>query len=133
MRPDSYTLAPVPGAICHAGGRPVLVGCSPTSFQLELASLKEAQQSSGARHLLLCYMRGKLPADLDLLLSWCKVMQYVWTGQENRYIKSDIKSDFVILQSFVVLTVSCLRSMLYISLLHAAVQFMLGSVCRRRV
>jgi len=90
---NSYTLAPVPGAICHAGGRPVLVGCSPTSFQLELASLKEAQQSSGARHLLLCYMRGKLPADLDLLLSWCKeegitliedcahVMGTLWRGR----------------------------------------------------
>jgi len=68
---NSYTLAPVPGAIRHAGGVPVLVECSSTSFQLDLASLREQQKATGAKHLLLCYMRGKLP-DVDAIIEFCK-------------------------------------------------------------
>jgi len=68
---NSYTLAPVPGAIRHAGGVPVLVDCSSTSFQLDLTSLREQQEATGAKHLLLCYMRGKLP-DVDAVIDFCQ-------------------------------------------------------------
>jgi len=68
---NSYTLAPVPGAIKHAGGVPVLVECSKSSFQLDMDSLREQQEVSGAKHLLLCYMRGKLP-DVEAVIQFCK-------------------------------------------------------------
>jgi len=68
---NSYTLAPVPGAIRHAGGVPALVECSSTSFQLDMTSLREQQKATGAKHLLLCYMRGKLP-DVDAIIEFCK-------------------------------------------------------------
>jgi len=68
---NSYTLTPVPGAILHAGGVPVLVECSEESFQIDLESLKEQQAATGARHLLLCYMRGKLP-DMEGILKFCR-------------------------------------------------------------
>jgi len=68
---NCYTLTPVPGAILHAGGVPVLVECSSESFQIDLESLKEQQAATGARHLLLCYMRGKLP-DMEGILQFCR-------------------------------------------------------------
>ena len=82
---NSYTLTPVPGAILHARGVPVLgpwpsaptivlflaVECSEESFQIDLESLKEQQAATGARHLLLCYMRGKLP-DMEGILKFCR-------------------------------------------------------------
>ena len=85
---NCYTLTPVPGAILHAGGVPVLgasgffqnyispplilsVECSEETFQIDLESLKEQQAASGARHLLLCYMRGKLP-DMEGILQFCR-------------------------------------------------------------
>ena len=33
---------------------------------------REQQKATGAKHLLLCYMRGKLP-DVDSILEFCKV------------------------------------------------------------
>ena len=89
MLTNSYTLTPVPGAILHAGGVPVLgrvldhqqpliniglflaVECSEESFQIDLESLKQQQAATGARHLLLCYMRGKLP-DMEGILKFCR-------------------------------------------------------------
>ena len=86
---NCYTLTPVPGAILHAGGVPVLgasricqklhltsllifsVECSEETFQIDLESLKEQQAATGARHLLLCYMRGKLP-DMEGILQFCR-------------------------------------------------------------
>ena len=47
------------------------VECSAESFQIDLESLKEQQASTGARHLLLCYMRGKLP-DMEGILHFCR-------------------------------------------------------------
>ena len=47
------------------------VECSEESFQLDLESLKEQQSATGARHLLLCYMRGKLP-DMEGILQFCR-------------------------------------------------------------
>jgi len=68
---NSYTLTPVPGAIAHAGGVPIMVECSTTSFQIDIADLRKKQKESGAKHLLLCYMRGKLP-ELDEIFEFCK-------------------------------------------------------------
>ena len=47
------------------------VECSEESFQIDLESLKEQQSATGARHLLLCYMRGKLP-DMEGILKFCR-------------------------------------------------------------
>ena len=47
------------------------VDCSEENFQIDLESLKEQQAATGARHLLLCYMRGKLP-DMDGILHFCR-------------------------------------------------------------
>ena len=45
--------------------------CSSESFQLDLGSLRARQEETGARHLLLCYMRGKLP-DIQGVLDFCR-------------------------------------------------------------
>ena len=66
----------------------VPVECSKSSFQLDMDSLRfwnkilividtnldtrEQQETTGAKHLLLCYMRGKLP-DVEAVIQFCKV------------------------------------------------------------
>ena len=71
LRPDEpvltngFTLAPVPGAIVGAGGRPVLVEIT-EDLVLDLADLEAKIASSGARFLLLSNMRGHL-TDMDRL------------------------------------------------------------------
>ncbi len=62
---NGFTLAPVPGAIVGAGGRPVLVEIT-EDLVLDLADLEAKIGSSGARFLLLSNMRGHL-TDMDRL------------------------------------------------------------------
>lgn len=89
---NSYTLAPVPGAILHAGGTPVLVDCDTNTFQISVESLRAQQSATGAKHLLLTYMRGKLPdmegvlavvkeRDLVLVEDCAHVMGSLWRGR----------------------------------------------------
>ncbi|MCL4120410.1 UNVERIFIED_CONTAM: hypothetical protein GTU68_023948 [Idotea baltica] len=66
---NAFTLAPVPGAIAHAGAQPVFVGITP-EYHIDLADLRRAASASGAKWLLLSYMRGHIP-DLDALMSVC--------------------------------------------------------------
>lgn len=63
---NAYTLAPVPGAIAHAGGEPLLVE-SDEDTVLDLEDLDVKIRHSGARVFLLSHMRGHL-VDMDELM-----------------------------------------------------------------
>ena len=62
---NAFTLAPVPGAVVHAGGSPVFVGVTP-DYRIDLDDLEAAADRSGARVLMLSHMRGHVP-DMDRL------------------------------------------------------------------
>ena len=62
---NGFTLAPVPGAIASAGGKPVLVEIT-EDLVIDLDDLDLKARSTGARFLLLSNMRGHL-ADMDRL------------------------------------------------------------------
>lgn len=67
---NCFTLAPVPGAIAHAGARPVLVDvCDDTTIDLD--DLERKAASSGARTLLLSHMRGHI-CDMERLRTLCE-------------------------------------------------------------
>lgn len=63
---NSFTLAPVPGAIAAVGGRPVLVEIT-GNLVLDLYDLADKARTSGARFLLLSNMRGH-QCDMDRLM-----------------------------------------------------------------
>ena len=56
---NTYTLAPVPGAISNAGGRAIFVEIN-EDLVLDLDDLLQKATSSGARFLLLSHMRGHI-------------------------------------------------------------------------
>lgn len=56
---NAFTLAPVPGAVAHAGGEHVLVEITP-DLTIDLDDLEAKARSSAARHLLLSHMRGHI-------------------------------------------------------------------------
>lgn len=62
---NGFTLAPVPGAITAAGGRPMLVEIT-RDLVIDLEDLERKARTSGARFLLLSNMRGHL-ADMERL------------------------------------------------------------------
>jgi dTDP-4-amino-4,6-dideoxygalactose transaminase len=66
---NGFTLAPVPGAIAGAGGRPVLVEVT-DGLVINLDDLKTKIAASGARVLMLSHMRGHI-ADMDALMGIC--------------------------------------------------------------
>jgi dTDP-4-amino-4,6-dideoxygalactose transaminase len=66
---NGFTLAPVPGAILHAGGRPVLVEIGP-DYVIDCDDLRAKARASGARILLLSHMRGHI-ADMDAVMAAC--------------------------------------------------------------
>ncbi len=66
---NGYTLAPVPGAIAGASGRPVLVEVT-EDHVIDLHDLKAKIASSGARVLMLSHMRGHI-VDMDALMELC--------------------------------------------------------------
>ena len=66
---NGFTLAPVPGAIVHAGGRPVLVEIG-ADYVIDCEDLRRKARASGARILLLSHMRGHI-ADMDEVLRAC--------------------------------------------------------------
>ena len=65
---NAFTLAPVPGAIEHAGGAPVFVECR-DDYSIDLDDLAE-KASGPARVLLLSHMRGHI-ADMAAILEIC--------------------------------------------------------------
>lgn len=64
---NAFTLAPVPGAVAHAGAEHVLVDITP-DLTIDLADLERKAASSGARVLLLSHMRGH-SADMGALMA----------------------------------------------------------------
>ncbi len=88
---NCFTLAPVPGAIAHAGARPVLVDVT-DDFTIDLEDLERKAASSGARTLLLSHMRGHI-CDMNALMAVCRrhgvqliedcahTMGAAWAGQ----------------------------------------------------
>lgn len=67
---NCFTLAPVPGAIAHAGGRPVLVDVT-DDYTIDLADLERKATQSGAKTLLLSHMRGHI-CDMHALGAICR-------------------------------------------------------------
>jgi dTDP-4-amino-4,6-dideoxygalactose transaminase len=66
---NAFTLAPVPGAVAHAGAQHVLVEVTP-DLVIDLDDLARKARASGARHLLLSHMRGHI-ADMTRLMALC--------------------------------------------------------------
>ena len=66
---NCFTLAPVPGAIAHAGARPVLVDVT-DDYTIDLGDLEDKARASGARTLLLSHMRGHI-CDMERLSDIC--------------------------------------------------------------
>jgi dTDP-4-amino-4,6-dideoxygalactose transaminase len=66
---NGFTLAPVPGAIVHAGARPVLVEIG-ADYVIDCEDLRRKARASGARILLLSHMRGHI-ADMDAVTAAC--------------------------------------------------------------
>jgi dTDP-4-amino-4,6-dideoxygalactose transaminase len=56
---NAFTLAPVPGAIAHAGAEHVLVEITP-DLTMDIADFEAKARASGAKHLLLSHMRGHI-------------------------------------------------------------------------
>ncbi len=67
---NAFTLAPVPGAIAHAGGKPVLVDIN-DRYVVDLEDLERKAAESGARFFMLSYMRGHIP-DMDAVMEICR-------------------------------------------------------------
>ncbi len=67
---NCFTLAPVPGAIAHAGARPVLVDVT-EDFTIDLDDLAHKAATSGAKTLLLSHMRGHI-GDMQSLIALCQ-------------------------------------------------------------
>eukprot|EP00930_Biecheleria_cincta_P072881 TRINITY_DN60222_c0_g1_i1.p1 TRINITY_DN60222_c0_g1~~TRINITY_DN60222_c0_g1_i1.p1 ORF type:complete len:533 (-),score=56.45 TRINITY_DN60222_c0_g1_i1:46-1644(-) len=65
---NSWTLAPVPGAIVHANAVPIFVKTDASGLCIDLEDLERKALESGAKYLLLSYMRGHVP-DMDRLLA----------------------------------------------------------------
>ena len=66
---NCFTLAPVPGALAHAGARPVLVDVC-DDYTIDLDDLARKARSSGAKTLLLSHMRGHI-CDMERLNEVC--------------------------------------------------------------
>jgi dTDP-4-amino-4,6-dideoxygalactose transaminase len=66
---NAFTLAPVPGAIVAAGGRPVFVEITP-DLVIDFGDMEAKASATGARLLLLSHMRGHV-CDMDALMALC--------------------------------------------------------------
>jgi len=90
---NGFTLAPVPGAIDNAGGKPVLVEID-DNYCVDLAHLEKMMHSSKARFFLMSHMRGHI-ADMDVVVTLCEkydvaliedcahTMGAYWNGQRS--------------------------------------------------
>ncbi len=66
---SSFTLAPVPGAIAHAGAQPVLVETQ-SDYTTDLVDLSVKIMSSGAKVFLISHMRGHI-TDMQAVRTVC--------------------------------------------------------------
>jgi dTDP-4-amino-4,6-dideoxygalactose transaminase len=67
---NCFTLAPVPGAIAHAGAKPVLIDVT-DDYLIDLVDLERKAIATGARTLLLSHMRGHI-CDMNALREICE-------------------------------------------------------------
>jgi len=67
---NAFTLAPVPGAVEHAGAKPVFVECG-RDFCVDLDDLERQAEASRARYFLMSHMRGHI-ADMDRTVEICR-------------------------------------------------------------
>jgi len=67
---NAFTLAPVPGAIDNAGGKPVLVEID-RNYCVDLDHLETKMRESKARFFMLSHMRGHI-ADMDAVAALCQ-------------------------------------------------------------
>ncbi len=67
---NSFTLAPVPGAIAHVGAQPVLLETRPDDYTTDLDDLALKLATSGAKVFLLSHMRGHI-TDLQAVRGLC--------------------------------------------------------------
>lgn len=72
---NAFTLAPVPGAVDHAGACPVLVDIT-EDFVIDLSDLERKASTSGANVLLLSHMRGHI-ADMDAVVVLCEKLDLI--------------------------------------------------------
>jgi dTDP-4-amino-4,6-dideoxygalactose transaminase len=68
---NAFTLAPVPGAVEHAGAQPVFIDIN-DHYEIDLADLDKKAASSGAHVLLLSHMRGHI-CDMNALMAICNL------------------------------------------------------------
>ncbi len=66
---NAFTLAPVPGAISHAGAEPVFVDITERTV-VDVDDLDRKAAATGARYFMLSYMRGHIP-DMDAVMEVC--------------------------------------------------------------
>ncbi len=66
---NSYTLAPVPGAIENAGGTIVLVETA-DDYTIDLADLEAKATATGAKFFMLSHMRGHI-GNMDAIMDIC--------------------------------------------------------------
>ena len=66
---NAFTLAPVPGAIHNAGGKPVLVETQ-ADLTIDLDDLQDKAKRTSARLLMLSHMRGHI-TDMDKIVDIC--------------------------------------------------------------
>ncbi len=64
---NAFTLAPVPGAVHHAGARPMFVEIN-ANYHIDVEDLARKAAVSDAKVLLLSYMRGHIP-DMDRVMA----------------------------------------------------------------
>ena len=69
---NAFTLAPVPGAIAAAGGRPIFIEVT-QDLVIDFADLQAKARSTGARFLMLSHMRGHL-CDMTALMALCDAL-----------------------------------------------------------
>ena len=67
---NAFTLAPVPGAIDNAGGKPVFVEID-ENYCVDLEHLENMMKKSRARFFMISHMRGHI-ADMDAVVNLCE-------------------------------------------------------------
>jgi len=67
---NAYTLAPVPGAIYAAGGKPLFVEIE-DDWRIDLDDLSKKAETSDAKFLMLSHMRGHI-AHMETIVSICE-------------------------------------------------------------
>ncbi|MEM7563072.1 MAG: aminotransferase class I/II-fold pyridoxal phosphate-dependent enzyme [Pseudomonadota bacterium] len=67
---NAFTLAPVPGAIDNAGGKPLLVEID-ENYCVDLDHLEQVMQASGAGFFMMSHLRGHI-ADMDAVSALCE-------------------------------------------------------------